>query len=204
MDFRQPLSSVIPGATGRILNVLGRTLAELNLSTVADLAEVSVAQTSRVLARLHEIGLVTRREVPPSSLFSLNRRHVAAPFVEALLRSPEAVIDRMREAASAIAPPPVNMTLFGSAARRAATPTSDIDVLVIRPKAADLDEDRWTSTLHEWSGVVTDATGNRVNIMQIDEPDARKLLRARRAPWKDILEEGVTLAGRSAEDLIRA
>ncbi|MEI2700729.1 MAG: helix-turn-helix domain-containing protein [Microthrixaceae bacterium] len=42
----------MPGAQGRVLAVLAETTAELNLRTIAQLAGVSQAQTSRLLPDL--------------------------------------------------------------------------------------------------------------------------------------------------------
>ena len=81
MDFVQPIAAVIPGAQGRVLAALAETTAELNLRTLARLSGVSVAQASRVLPGLVELGLVERREVPPSSQFRLVRTHIAARAV---------------------------------------------------------------------------------------------------------------------------
>lgn len=81
MDFVHPISAVIPGARGRVLAALVETTAELNLRTLARLSGVSAAQASRVLPGLVELGLVERREVPPSSQFRLVRSHVAARAV---------------------------------------------------------------------------------------------------------------------------
>ena len=81
MDFVQPIAAVIPGAQGAVLAALAETTAELNLRTLARLSGVSVAQASRVLPGLVELGLVERREVPPSSQFRLVRTHIAARAV---------------------------------------------------------------------------------------------------------------------------
>ncbi len=78
MDFVRPVQAVIPGAPGRILAVLAETAAELNLRTIARLAAVSNAQASRVLPGLVELGIVDRREVPPSALFRYVPENVAA------------------------------------------------------------------------------------------------------------------------------
>ncbi|WP_419943863.1 helix-turn-helix domain-containing protein [Candidatus Poriferisodalis sp.] len=73
MDFVHPVSSVIPGAQGQVLAVLAETSAELNLRTVARLAGVSASQASRVIPGLVDLGLVERREVPPSTMGSSGR-----------------------------------------------------------------------------------------------------------------------------------
>jgi DNA-binding MarR family transcriptional regulator len=78
VDFVRPLEAIVPGVQGRVLSVLAETTADLNMRTIARLADASLAQASRVLARLVELGVVERRDVPPSSLFRLVRQHVAA------------------------------------------------------------------------------------------------------------------------------
>ncbi len=67
MDFTRPVEGIIPGVQGRILGVLVETTEELNLRTIARLADVSVAQAYRVLPELVEMGGVERREAPPSA-----------------------------------------------------------------------------------------------------------------------------------------
>ena len=69
MDFVRPIEAIVPGVQGRVLSVLAETTADINMRTIARLADVSLAQASRVLARLVELGVVERRDVPPSSLF---------------------------------------------------------------------------------------------------------------------------------------
>lgn len=52
---------------------MAETTAELNLRTNARLAGIRQAQASRLLPDLVSLGVVERREVPPSSLFQLVR-----------------------------------------------------------------------------------------------------------------------------------
>src|SRR3954447_14713145 len=117
MDFVHPIAAVIPGAQGRILAVLAETTAELNLRTLARLSSVSVAQASRVMPLLVELGLVERREVPPSSLFRLERTNVAARAVSDLARSRDVVLDAIGDAAKVMSVVPASVIVFGSFAR---------------------------------------------------------------------------------------
>jgi DNA-binding transcriptional ArsR family regulator len=126
VDFRRPVEAVIPGVQGRILAVLSETTAELNLRTIARLAGVSPAQASRVLPELVGLGLVERREAPPSALFALVDEHVAARAVRALARVHDVVVAELNVLTDAIRPRPVSAIVFGSFARgeagRARTP----------------------------------------------------------------------------------
>lgn len=94
----------MPGAKGRVLATLAETTAELNLRTIAQLADISQAQASRLLPELVALGVVERREVPPSSLFRLVPEHVASQAILALARSTDGVFDEMGRLASALTP----------------------------------------------------------------------------------------------------
>src|SRR5687767_2501363 len=133
MDLVQPVQVVIPGAQGRILAVLAETTAELNLRTIARLSGVSIAQASRVMPDLVELGMVERRDEPPSVLFRLVEEHVASRAVLALAGARQAVLEGLGQAAGALDPPPVSVIVFGSFARGEARAASDIDVIAVRP-----------------------------------------------------------------------
>ncbi len=202
MDFRQPVSSLVPGATGRILEVLGRSSADLNASAVARLARVSPSQASRVLPRLVELGVATARHVPPSSLYALNRRHLAAHAIEFLLDSPAKAIDRLRSLASRVSPAPASIAIFGSVARGTATVQSDIDVLVVRPMTVCEDDEDWNSSLALWAERVGSATGNPVRILEVDEDELTERFDADSAIWQDILAEGLTIVGTDLREYV--
>jgi len=129
MDYVHPVQSVIPGAHGRVLAVLAQTTAALNLSTLARLADVSVAQASRVMPGLVDLGLVERREIPPSSQFRLIRENVAAQAIIDLARSRDIALDRIGAAAAALPLSPVSVIVFGSFARGEADEHSDLVVV---------------------------------------------------------------------------
>ncbi len=114
MDFVRPIEAIVPSAQGRVLAVLVETTAELNLRTIAQLSGVSQAQTSRLLPELVDLGVVERREVPPSSLFRLVPEHIASRALLALARSDEAVVDEMGRLARDLPHPPVSVIAFGS------------------------------------------------------------------------------------------
>src|SRR5204863_8521517 len=95
VDFTHPVEALIPGAQGRILAVLAETTAELNLRTIARLSGVSPAQASRVLPWLVQLGLVERREAPPSALFRFVPENIAAAAVAALTRARQTALDSL-------------------------------------------------------------------------------------------------------------
>jgi DNA-binding IclR family transcriptional regulator len=128
MDFQRPVEAVIPGAQGRILSVLVETTAPLNLGTLASLAGVSVAQASRVMPGLVELGLVERQEVPPSSLFLLSRSNVAAQAIVELARSRDNALEQIGAGTAPLRIRPKAVIVFGSFVRGEAHSDSDIDI----------------------------------------------------------------------------
>lgn len=195
MDFVRPVQSLIPGAQGRVLDVLARTTAELNLGTIARLAGVSPAQASRVLPRLVSLGVVERRDVPPASLYRLVRENLMAQAVVDLVAVRERMIDRLRVLAGAIRPAPASILLFGSLAHGEADADSDIDVLVVRRADVDEDDERWNHTLGDWLVEARRASGNPVNHIELNAADVPPRMRSRKPLWRDIQRDGVLLLG---------
>jgi predicted nucleotidyltransferase len=200
MDFMHPVQAVIPGVQGDVLAVLSETTAELNLRTVARLAGVSPAQASRVLPGLVELGLVERREVPPSSLFRLNRENVAAKVVIELARSRDTALERIGAAARELPLPPTSVIIFGSFARREADRQSDIDAVIVRPDDVD-DDDLWTAGVEQWRRRVRAITGNRVEVIQTGRSEAIQKLSTKDQPWRDVARDGVVVHGATLDEL---
>ena len=201
MDFQRPVEAVIPGAQGKILAVLVETSAELNLRTLARLSGVSVAQASRVMPSLVTLGLVERREAPPSALFRLVRDHVAARAVVALAGAREAVIDELAMTAAELDPAPVSVVVFGSFARGGADADSDVDVVVVRPDGVDEDDDGWRAGLDHWQDNARRLTGNRIEVLEIADGEISRRRRGRAALWQDVQRDGVVVFGAGLEAL---
>ena len=201
MDLVQPVQAVIPGAQGRILAVLAETSAELSLRTIARLSGVSIAQASRVMPKLVELGMVERRELPPSSLFRLVNEHVASRAVLALAGARRTVLDQVGRAAGALASPPVSVILFGSFARGDARSGSDIDVVIVRPAAVAEENEAWASGLEAWRQHARRITGNRIEIVEVSEREIARLLQGREPLWSDVARDGVAIFGRPVSEL---
>lgn len=203
VDFGSPVQALIPGAQGRLLAVLAETTAELNLRTLARLAGVSLAQASRIMPQLTDLGIVERRDVPPSILFRLVPDHIASQAVLALAMARATTLDEMARRAAALDPPPASIIVYGSLARGTATAASDIDVAVVRPAGVDEDDNNWAAALETWRNHIRRLTGNRIEILEIDRADAGRLLRSRRPLWQDIRRDGIVIYGENLDHLTR-
>lgn len=195
MDFVRPIDAIMPGAQGKMLAVLAETTAELNLRTIAQLSGVSQAQASRVLPRLVDLGVVERREVPPSSLFRLVPEHVAARVVLDLACATDTVLDEIGRMALALPFPPVSVIVFGSFARREAGADSDIDVVVVRPTGIDEDREDWASSIDRWRTDVRRLTGNPVEVLEVSADEAAARLTGRAQLWSEIRRDGRVVHG---------
>lgn len=200
MDFRRPVQAVIPGAQGRILAVLAETTGDLNLRTIARLADVSPAQASRVLPELTRLGIVERREAPPSALFRFVDDNVASHLIRALSRARERVLAELGRRAEMLAVHPISIVVFGSFARGDTNGDSDLDAVFVRPRQVEEDE-HWAVAVEEWRQSARRLTGNRVEVVEAEESSISRLLRSRKLLWADIAREGVVVFGAGLEEL---
>lgn len=201
MDFTRPVQAVIPGVPGRMLAVLAETTAELNLRTIARLSGVSLAQASRVLPALVDLGLIERREAPPSALFRFVPEHIAARAITALTRVRQTTLDELACTAATLAPPPISVIVFGSFARGDADAESDLDVIMVRSGDVDEDDALWRSAAETWRQNAQRLTGNRVEVIEVDEHEVRRLLHNGQPLWTDVQADGIVVFGTGLAEL---
>jgi len=201
MDFVHPVEAIVPGAQGRVLAVLAETTAELNLRTIAELSAVSPAQASRILPGLVVLGVIERREVPPSSLFRFVPEHVASRTILELARATNRVLDELGHLAGTLPILPVSVIVFGSFARREATAVSDIDLVVVRPDDVAEDDEGWASAMEQLHTGVRRLTGNRLEALEVSASEAARLVGSRRPLWSDIRRDGRVVHGLQLDEL---
>jgi predicted transcriptional regulator len=204
MDFVRPVEAIVPGAQGRVLAVLAETTAELNLRTIAELSGVSQAQVSRVLPGLVRLGVIERREVPPASLFRFVPEHVASRTIMALARSADTFAADLGQLVTALPVAPASVVVFGSFARREADAESDIDILVVRPREVDEDDDAWGASMEQLHTQGRRLSGNSLEVFEVAEDEVASLLGSRRPLWADIRHEGRLIFGVPLDELRNA
>lgn len=201
VDFVRPIEAIIPGVRGRVLAVLAQTTADLNLRTIARLSDVSLAQASRVLPGLVELGLVERREAAPSSLFRLVREHVVARPLLELARARDTMVEEMGRAAGDLPVVPVSVIVFGSFARGEADEESDIDAVFVRAADANEADESWSASVEQWRGAVRRASGNRVEVLEVGSDEVAARLRSRQQVWREIQRDGLVVHGLNLDQL---
>lgn len=201
MDFRHPIESIIPGAQGRVLAVLLNSTGDLNVRNIARIGGVSVAQASRVLPGLVELGIVERREVPPSSLFRLIPEHVASRSLLELVNVRRGLFGELGILSESLNPKPTSVIVFGSVARGDSGDGSDLDLIVVRP--SDLpNDDRWIDELEKFRISAQRASGNSVELLEVGSTEIGNRLTALDGVWCDVRREGIVVFGSSLKELM--
>lgn len=166
MDYQQPLAGLVPGARGRVLQVLAGADQDLSLSVLGRLAHVSVNQVPRVVDDLTALGVVIQRKVPPTTLVSLERRNLIAQVVVALADAHGAAIDSLRELAKQLRPAPRSVVAFGSFAAGTAGRNSDVDVAIVHADEA-FETDDWARSLGTFVDHASATLGNVVSVTEV-------------------------------------
>lgn len=155
----------------------------------------------RSLTRLAELGVLDVAEAGRALMYSLNREHLATPAIESLIAMRRRMLEALREAVACLNPPPVSVTLFGSAARGDGDSQSDIDLLIVR--AAGGSDDLWDEQMTRLSRRIMGLTGNRASVHCIGPDDLVSLAQARGQVVEEIQRDSVPLFGASIHDLLR-
>jgi predicted nucleotidyltransferase len=199
MHLTGPLEALVATDRACVLIVLDRAGQPLSGRTIAALTDtVSQPTVSRLLRELVRQGLVLK--VPGG--YVINREHLAYPALDALFHSSEELARRVAAAVTGWDEPPVSVLVFGSAARNEAGPSSDIDLLVVRPADVGVDDPSWAQNVADLGEQVQTWTGLPCEILEYDPTGIRRLAAAHDPLVDALLDDGVTLAGEDLTDVI--
>jgi predicted nucleotidyltransferase len=134
-------------------------------------------------------------------MYTLNREHVLADAVHMATRARRVLLERLSTALASFTPAPLHASTFGSFARHEAGPTSDIDVLVVRPSGGKLD-DRWYDQLRQLGEQVHVWTGNRMEYLTFTPEGLRKVIHSGERIVDEWLTDCVTVHGMPIEALV--
>ncbi|MFV9673306.1 MAG: nucleotidyltransferase domain-containing protein, partial [Acidimicrobiia bacterium] len=200
MDWQNPLRSIATTVDADVLRVLEGTHASVTGNQLARLAGRSYAQVSSVVRRLVTEGIVSVEQHGRTYSYRLNRDHALATGVGDLLAAPGRIEKEITEFVEAWEPPPDAVALFGSAARREATPESDVDLLVVRSDEVDPDDAPWRARLGELVRMIERRSGNRVQLLEIDRRALAEAVETNQPLIESLRSDARTLFG---EDLRR-
>ena len=199
MELSHPLRVVTPTLDGDILRILAQAETEFTPPEVHRLiGEHSVAGIRKGLERLVLQGIVLERGAGRASLYQLNRAHLAAQAVIELARMKDELISRLRRELTDWSILSSYAALFGSAARNDMRSDSDIDLLLIRPKDVEVDDEIWAEQLYQLSEQVHNWTGNSANVLELGENEIAQGVQAEDPVLVAINKEGIRVHGPSS------
>jgi predicted nucleotidyltransferase len=115
-----------------------------------------------------------------------------------------ALWDRLRAKVADWAVPPVQISVFGSAARGDGELASDIDLLVVRPDALDPEDGRWRAQVAELADRVEAWTGNHASVAEVAAGAMPRLQRDRPALARNLRADAIALAGPDVAALLES
>ena len=196
MDLSTPARCVVPSLAADVLVVLARTDRPMTGRQIHRLTTGgSWSGVRRVLVDLADTGLVDVTEAGSANLYVLNRDHVGAEAVLALVDLRGRLFARIREAIAGWEVAPLSAIVFGSAARGDGGRSSDIDVLLIRPREVSVDDPGWAAavadlciSIHRWSG-------NPGSVVEVDPRELDDMVTRGEPIVAELLRDQIVLVG---------
>ncbi len=163
---------------------------------------VALARAAEALSRLVDMGVLHRRQAGRAYLYSLNETNylvsdVLLPAFQGEARWLEALGSEILKAADRTV---VSVILYGSWARGQATPTSDVDLLVVA--RTDREKARVERLMESQRGLMAERFGRPVSLLVVGREEFRRRLRRGNRLIREIVREGRALAGRSIAEVI--
>jgi hypothetical protein len=194
MELQRPFLALTPTVDGDVLYVLARAEAAFTPPQVQRvIGRRSEAGVRRALTRLAEQGVVRADRAGQAVQYQLNREHLAADAITAIARLRETLVVRLREAVEGWALATPYAAMFGSAARGTMTPSSDIDLFVVRGRGIAADDDAWRAQVDTLETTVHRWTGNDAQVLEYGEDDSHTV--ALDPVLGEIMHDGIVLAG---------
>lgn len=197
MRLDHPLDDVFASASHiRLLRALFLLPSEMGTSgrDLARRAGVSHPRANQVLADLVEQGLAAVQRLPRTDLYRANRHHALAESLGKLFElEPKLKIELLSLVVKELKARrlPVNEArIFGSAARGAMRPTSDLDLALVtsRESVAAVE-----AAAQEIAQKARERFGTRLNVL-VGAPSLERLSKSRQAKqgvWQAIEREGI-------------
>lgn len=170
-------------------------LSTLEIARRTGLSQPAAAAALRDLARY---GLVTSTRVGQARVHVLNRENsyvskMVEPVFAAEDSIPEGLVESLR---AALADRSLSVVLFGSWARGEQGPDSDVDVVVVAWRDADVPE--LEAHIDDLASVTRKTYGTRLSVLVYSPAEAQGLAERAPALYSEIERDGIVLSGLSA------
>jgi len=200
-----PLEHIL-GSPGliRVARVLAQHGGGLGVSDISRRAKLSLPSTRAALRRLRESEIVTAVGAGRSMVSSLRTQHPLTPALVALFSAEEEyandVLGAIRRAADSLEPTPLAVWLYGSVARGADTPASDIDVALVTAGAEPAEQ---ADALSESITTELGEGDRRVSVVALGPRDVMRLARSKAKFWSELRRDAVVLAGDAPDGMLK-
>lgn len=160
MRLQNPIAALTPTVDAAVLHVLARADSGFTAPAVHRLSpdKNSESGVRNALTRLVKQGIALEEIVGQTRSYRLNRQHLLAAAIMEMAHAKHLLLGHLRDEIRAWPLEPLDVRLFGSAARNEMRDDSDVDLLFIFPDGYD--EDLATSHLSDLSLKVASWTGN--------------------------------------------
>lgn len=196
MDLNRPLGVVTSTIDAEVLTVLaGATASFTGLQVQTVMGSHTQKAVWSALQRLSKQGVVLKEQKGQAGLYSLNREHLAAPYITGLANLKHELLVRITKTLSEWEIKPIFAAIFGSAARGEMRLDSDIDIFIVRPDTVAPDHNVWASIQAALADSVTKWTGNDARIFELSENEVLKGLAANERVLTDIRDQAIVLLG---------
>lgn len=196
MDLNRPLGVITPTIDAEVLSVLAGARATF---TGRQVQQVMGSHTQKAvwsaLQRLCKQGVVLKEQKGSAGIYSLNRDHLASPYILGLANIKNELLERMTKVITGWEIKPVFAAIFGSAARGEMRLDSDIDIFIVRPDKVNADDEVWVSFQIALADSVTKWTGNDARIFELNEREVANGLAAEEQVLTDIRDQAIVLLG---------
>jgi len=139
---------------------------------------------------------------PPAIVYQFNRDHVASDALAALAELRERLLSRMRFDIAGWNPTATSVLLYGSLARGEGTADSDVDVLVIRPRAVHFDDTAWRLQLEQFVHRVQTWSGNGCEILELSPEEFVTAVSRGRRLERELRKDAICIGGQMPESLL--
>jgi predicted nucleotidyltransferase len=171
MQLAQPLATLLGATQADALRVLARTDSGMTGRQVARVAGAPQhTGIKRALDKLEAAGLVQVERGLQHSAYRVNREHLLWPAVELGLEAGDELERRIGAYVASAQAGVLSVSIFGSVARGTATPTSDLDLLVVFEETVD------TDVVVRLGDLVRRWTGNECQVFDVTRADLRRFV----------------------------
>lgn len=205
MDWNEPAAAVMSRGTAAVLRVLAYADGPFSVRELGRLAGMSPTRARQVVDRLSSHGMLLVDSTPGAQLVRLNRDHLAAEPSIALATLRAQMLDRLRDEVQGWSAAPLNVSLFGSAARGDGGTGSDIDLLAVHAEfESSGEQESWDDQLARSADVIHRVTGNWVGWFQASDQELVRMATLGEPIVAEWRRDSITLFGPPLSTFLRS